>query len=126
LTILLDTNALLWLLADDPRLSSGARSELERASQIAVSEVSLWEISIKITIGKLKAIPELLDTIRDLRFSRLNISDAALRSYESLPLIHRDPFDRMLVAQSLTHQATLLTSDTFLSEYGPFIIDAGS
>jgi PIN domain nuclease of toxin-antitoxin system len=124
LTILLDTNALLWLLADDLRLSEAARRQLKSVSQIAISEVSLWEISIKISVGKLKPIPELLDTIRDLRFLRLNISEQALRSYDALPLLHRDPFDRLLVAQSLANDASLLTSDTFLSEYGINVISA--
>jgi PIN domain nuclease of toxin-antitoxin system len=123
-TTILDTNALLWLLADDSRLSQHARQHLESSPQIAISEVSLWEISIKVSIGKLKPIPELLDTVKDLGFLRLNISDPALRAYESLPLIHRDPFDRMLVAQSLAHKATLLTSDGHLADYGVHILDA--
>ncbi|MGI9027606.1 MAG: type II toxin-antitoxin system VapC family toxin [Candidatus Saccharimonadales bacterium] len=120
--ILLDTNALLWLLSDDTRLSPSARSIIEGASEILVSEVSLWEISIKISIGKLQAIPTLHNIVRDLGFRRLNMQDKHLLGYESLPLIHRDPFDRMLVAQALSEDVSLLTSDTMLGDYGVKII----
>jgi PIN domain nuclease of toxin-antitoxin system len=120
--ILLDTNALLWLLKDDIRLSSSARATIENASEILISEVSLWEISIKINIGKLAPISELYETIENLGFRRLNIKDSYLARYETLPLIHRDPFDRMLVTQALTEEVTLLTSDDVFKEYGVKII----
>ena len=122
--LLLDTNALLWLLAGDRRLSERARRKIESASEITISEVSLWEISTKISIGKLKPIPTLLDTVRDLGFRRLNISNAALGIYESLPFIHRDPFDRMLVAQALSEDMHVLTSDDLLKDYGVKLIKA--
>lgn len=120
--ILLDTNALLWLLEDDKRLSSSARTAIESASEILVSEVSLWEISIKINIGKLTPIPGLYKTIENLGFRRINIKDSYLAKYETLPFLHRDPFDRMLVAQALIEGTTLLTSDDILREYGVKII----
>lgn len=120
--ILLDTNALLWLLGDDKRLSSSARAAIESASEILISEVSLWEISIKINIGKLNPIAGIYETIENLGFRRLHIKDSHLAKYESLPLIHRDPFDRMLVTQALTEKLTLLTSDEILKEYGVKII----
>jgi PIN domain nuclease of toxin-antitoxin system len=120
--LLLDTNSLLWLLSDDKRLSQSARTAIEKAQEIMISEVSLWETSIKISIGKLSPIPELLDTVNNLGFRRLNMSDANLKIYETLPLIHRDPFDRMLVAQAKTENAALVTSDGFLEEYGIKII----
>jgi PIN domain nuclease of toxin-antitoxin system len=122
--ILLDTNALLWLLEDDTRLSLSARAAVENASEILISEVSLWEISIKINIGKLTPITGLYDTIKNLGFRRLTIKDNYLAKYETLPLIHRDPFDRMLVTQALTEELTLLTSDDILKEYGVKIIFA--
>lgn len=116
--LLLDTNALLWLLGDDKRLSQSARRSLEKSQEIMISEASLWEISIKISIGKLNPTPGLHDTIRDLGFRRLNLSDNNLRTYETLPLIHRDPFDRMLVAQAITEKAVLVSNDTSLKNYG--------
>jgi PIN domain nuclease of toxin-antitoxin system len=122
--ILLDTNALLWMLEDDKRLSSSARAAIESASEMLVSEISLWEISIKINICKLAPIVGLHKIIQDLGLRRLNIKDSYLAKYETLPLIHRDPFDRMLVAQALTEKSTLLTSDDILKEYGVNIIFA--
>ncbi len=122
--LLLDTNALLWLLNDDSRLAPAARQIIKDSQEIAVSDVSLWEISIKISIGKLQSVPELLDTIHDLGFRRLSLSNECLRLYESLPLLHRDPFDRMLVAQASVEGISLLTSDTFLKDYGINVISA--
>ncbi|HVA10776.1 MAG TPA: type II toxin-antitoxin system VapC family toxin [Candidatus Dormibacteraeota bacterium] len=116
--LLLDTNAVLWLLNDDARLGPKARQIIKDSQDIAVSEVSLWEISIKISIGKLQPIPELLDTVHDLGFRRLRLDNEYLRFYEKLPLIHRDPFDRMLVAQASVGGISLVTSDTFLKDYG--------
>ena|ERR1035437_3848902 len=123
--LLLDTNALLWLLNDDRRLAPRARQIIENSQGIAVSEVSLWEISIKVSIGKLQSVPELLDTVRDLGFRRLSLSDEHLRFYETLPLLHRDPFDRMLVAQASIEGMSLLTSDSFLDSYGISVVSTG-
>jgi PIN domain nuclease of toxin-antitoxin system len=120
--VLLDTNALLWLLEDDPRLSQAARRAIESASKVIISEVSLWEISIKISIGKLQPVPELLDTVLNLGFNRMNLRDSDLKAYETLPLIHRDPFDRMLVVQALSEGASLITSDAKLKEYGVEVV----
>jgi PIN domain nuclease of toxin-antitoxin system len=115
--LLLDTNVLLWLLNDDNRLGPVSRKQITNASEIAISEVSLWEISIKISISKLKPIPALLDTIRDLGFRRLSIEDKHLLQYDTLPMLHRDPFDRMLIAQAKAEDYTLLTGDEFLEKY---------
>jgi|ERR1039458_1545128 PIN domain nuclease of toxin-antitoxin system len=123
--LLLDTNALLWLLNDDSRLGPKARQIIKDSQDIAVSEVSLWEISIKISIGKLQPIPDLLDTVHDLGFRRLGLDNEYLSFYEKLPLIHRDPFDRMLVAQTSVEGISLVTSDTFLKDYGINVISTG-
>lgn len=122
--ILLDTNALLWLLSDDTRLVRPARQKIENAQEIVVSEASLWEISIKISIGKLKPVPKLFSTINDLGFRRISLEDEHLLRYEKLPLLHRDPFDRMLVAQAKAEGLALLTSDIFLKNYGVRVINA--
>lgn len=120
--LLLDTNVLLWLLNDDNKLGPKAREVIKNAQEVAISEVSLWEISIKISIGKLQPIPELLDTLHDLGFRRLTLKDEYLRLYEDLPLLHRDPFDRMLVAQASVENTTLLTGDAFLKDYNINVI----
>src|SRR5476651_2583673 len=124
MNLLLDTNALLWLLGDDERLAPSAREVIKKTDQISISEVSLWEISIKVSIGKLQPIPELFQTIYDLGFRRLSIKDEYLRFYESLPLLHRDTFDRMLVAQASVEKLALLTSDSILKEYDITVIDS--
>lgn len=122
--LLLDTNVLLWLLKDDNRLGPTARKTISNSQEIIVSEISLWEISIKISIGRLQSVPELLDTIRGLGFRRLSLSDEHLQCYEKLPLLHRDPFDRMLVAQASIEDIALITSDSFLEKYGITVIEA--
>jgi PIN domain nuclease of toxin-antitoxin system len=124
MNLLLDTNALLWLLNDDSRLTLSARQTIKDSREIAISEVSLWEISIKISIGKLQAVPELLNTIQDLAFRRLPLKDEYLQRYEALPLLHRDPFDRMLVAQASVENMAVVTSDTFLKDYGINVVSA--
>ena len=124
MNLLLDTNALLWLLKDDDRLGLNARQIINNAQEIAVSEVSLWEISIKVSIGKLRSVPELLETVHDLGFRRLSLKDEYLRHYETLPLLHRDPFDRMLVAQASVEGISLLTNDIFLESYGIKVVSA--
>jgi PIN domain nuclease of toxin-antitoxin system len=120
--VLLDTNALLWLLADDQKLSMQAREKIERATDILISEASLWEIAIKISIKKLSPILGLYDTLHDLGFKRLRIENSYLQILETLPMLHRDPFDRLLVAQALSENASLVTRDTFLKDYGVAII----
>lgn len=124
MNILLDTNALLWLLSDDDKLNKNARQTISDAANIAISEVSLWEITIKISISKLRPIPELPIVLQELGFKRLSIKDEYLTRYETLPLLHRDPFDRMLVAQAAVDNLTLITSDTFLKDYGIKVIKA--
>ncbi len=120
--LILDTNALLWILDDDERLGVAARRAIEGAQEIAISEASLWEISIKISTSKLAPIPELLETVRNLGFRRLSLADSYLRAFESLPMLHHDPFDRMLVAQASVERSALLTSDIFLEQYGITVV----
>jgi PIN domain nuclease of toxin-antitoxin system len=120
--VLLDTNALLWLLADDQRLSHRARRKIEDATEILISEASLWEVALKISIKKLSPISGLYEALSGLGFKRLHIDDKYLQLLETLPMLHRDPFDRLLVAQALSEDAPLVTSDTFLKEYGVAII----
>lgn len=122
MNLLIDTNALLWLLSDDGRLSSSARDSISNANQISISEVSLWEISIKISIGKLQPIPDLHNVIYDLGFQRLSIKNEYLRTYETLPMLHRDPFDRMLIAQSKVENLAIITSDSIFIDYGVKVV----
>lgn len=122
--VLLDTNALLWLLGGDERLGPDARRSVETAETLVVSVASLWEIAIKISIGKLGPITGLYATVRDLGLDRLDITDAHLVALASLPLHHRDPFDRLLVCQARTGGLTVLTADERFAAYGVAVIDA--
>jgi PIN domain nuclease of toxin-antitoxin system len=115
--LLLDTNALLWLLAGDPRLGAQARQQVDTAAELVVSAASLWEIAIKVSIGKLAALPGLPAVLAEAGVRRLGIEDEHLRRLESLPWHHRDPFDRLLIAQAQAEALTVLTADPAFGDY---------
>ena len=115
--LLVDTNALLWLLAGDPRLGAQARREVEAAAELVVSAASLWEIAIKVSLGKLAALPGLPVVLADAGVRRLGIEHEHLRRLESLPWHHRDPFDRLLIAQTQAEALTVLTADPAFGDY---------
>lgn len=119
---LLDTHALLWFLLGDKRLSDTARGIIEDpGNEIAVSVASLWEISIKVSIGKLTLHQpfEVLfpDTLNAERIALLPLRVEHLRRVILLPFYHRDPFDRLLIAQAAEEQAVLVTRDAVFSAY---------
>ncbi len=113
--MLLDTHVLLWLLTDDPSLGAGARSAVAGAGAVHVSAASVWEIAIKAGLGKLEVPDDLLQRVQASGLSTLAVTQAhtwATRSVPGLP--HRDPFDRLLVAQAQVERLTLLTADRVL------------
>ena len=119
--ILLDTHLLLWALAEPEKLSATTRNRLD-AAEVFVSAASVWEVSIKVALGKLEADPsELLAAIEPAGFVLLPITGLHAAAVATLPLLHRDPFDRMLVSQARTEPLILLTNDTVLEHYGPGI-----
>ncbi len=124
MSLLLDTNALLWLLDGDERLGVKARSAVESADSLVVSVGSLWEIAIEISIGKLAPIPGLYAAVLDLGFERLAITDDHLADLETLPMRHRDPFDRLLICQTRIARLTILTADVVFADYGVPVVDA--
>jgi PIN domain nuclease of toxin-antitoxin system len=117
--LLLDTHALLWWLTDDPALSTPAREAIaDPINEPLVSTASVWEIAIKRSLGKITAPDDLPDRITDEGFPWLPISaDHAWRVRE-LPLHHRDPFDRLLVAQALAERVPIVTTDPGFGPYG--------
>ena len=119
MTFLLDTHALLWWLSDDPRLGNHARALIaDPGNEILVSVASLWEIVVKMRVGKLAAdIQEILDEMTSQGFALLEISPAHLVALATLPMYHRDPFDHLLMAQAITEGATFLSEDSHTVRY---------
>jgi PIN domain nuclease of toxin-antitoxin system len=120
--ILLDTHLLLWALSQPSKLSAATRKRII-AAEVYVSAASIWEISIKSGIGKLSADPDqVLSGIEPAGFILLPISGEHAAKVAQLPSLHKDPFDRMLVAQASVEPMLLLTNDEALRGYGSFVI----
>ena len=121
--LLLDTHILLWVMLGAPQLTPAARRLIEDADSLHVSTVSLWELAIKRSLGKLKLDTEALDAhLAASAVEPLAISWAHARQLRALPALHSDPFDRMLVAQAMTEPLHLLTHDAALLPYSPLVI----
>ena len=121
--LLLDTNALLWTLANAPRIAPVREMLSSGENEVFVSAVSWWEIAIKIRIGKLDAcLPELRVAARVCDFADLPLLGAHAEILATLPRHHNDPFDHMLVAQSIAESMRLVTGDAMLSRYTPLVI----
>jgi PIN domain nuclease of toxin-antitoxin system len=119
MTLLLDTHALLWWLADDPALTLGARTAIRAAGHLVfVSAATAWEISIKQALGKLEALDDLEAALVANRFQPLPITVAHALAAGRLPRHHEDPFDRMLIAQAQAVQLTVITHDAKFQPYG--------
>ncbi|HOP15877.1 MAG: type II toxin-antitoxin system VapC family toxin [Chromatiaceae bacterium] len=123
--LLIDTHVFLWWLADDPQLGPKARELIANAgNQVFVSAATAWEISIKKSIGKLDA-PDDLDAIAEEEgFEKLPISFFHGEHAGELPQHHRDPFDRMLVAQSQAEGLEIITADSAIANYAVKTISA--
>ncbi len=126
-SLLLDTHAFLWFIFDDPRLSETAAAALSRAgTELTLSVVSLWEITIKQQLGKLdlgmKLDVFLREYVEQRELTVLPLALSHLRAYSDLALLHRDPFDRMLVAQATCTGLPLVTGDSALHAYSVDII----
>jgi PIN domain nuclease of toxin-antitoxin system len=116
---LLDTHALLWWLADDDQLGGAAREAVaDPANDILISIVSLWEIVVKVRIGKLQAdIEEIIGAVQREGFTVLDVGMAHLVALAGLPMHHRDPFDHLLIAQAITEDATFMSEDRNAARY---------
>lgn len=122
MNLLLDTHTLLWFLRDDPQLSSNAKTAIEdAANRKLVSIASCWEIAIKAAIGKLK-LGESTSALLSRELARNNFDLLAIAlehaaAVESLPLHHRDPFDRMLIVQALAERIPIVSADAVFDAY---------
>lgn len=123
--LLLDTHTLLWWLADDPQLGTTAREFIgDVRNTVIVSAASAWEISIKRALGKLKAPENLCALVEDDGFELLPITFFHGERAGGLPPLHRDPFDRMLIAQAQAEGLDIVTSDGNIKKYGVATIEA--
>ena len=121
MNILLDTHAAKWFFDDDKRLPQSAIDAIySPESDIYISMASIWEMAIKLSIGKLQlngGIVNFVDTINDNGFRLLDIAPEHAIEVVKLPLIHRDPFDRMLIAQAAIEDMVIMTVDTNITKY---------
>lgn len=116
--VLLDTHICLWSLTDDPKLSQKARQLISNASLVLISAASLWEIAIKHSLGKLPVGPDVVkDYLERSGASFLPVLPEHCLALATLPPLHSDPFDRMLIAQAITEPLHFITSDEMLKGY---------
>ena len=119
--LLLDTHVLLWAAADSARLPGEARRLLEDDdNDVYYSAASIWEIAIKSSLRRKDFrvdLTQLMGALREMDFIELPITAAHAARVTQLPFIHRDPFDRLLIAQSIVEPLTLLTNDAILDRY---------
>jgi PIN domain nuclease of toxin-antitoxin system len=120
--VLLDTSIVIWVMQDHP-MPRGARQLIEKAPAVYVSAVVVWEIAIKVSIGKLRLdMDRLSSKLVEAGFQPLAITWEHSRLVRDLPYHHRDPFDRMLVAQAISEPLALLTRDEALRGYGDLVV----
>jgi PIN domain nuclease of toxin-antitoxin system len=116
-SLLLDTHVALWGLTGDAALSRDFLDRLRRDPDIYLSPVTVWEVAIKQALGKLRGPADLPEQLRDMGFRELPIAHEHAVVAGRLPLHHRDPFDRMLVAQATVEGLTLATRDADIQRY---------
>ena len=121
--VLLDTHAFLWFILDDPQLSSSAKTIIEDpANDVEVSPASYWEIAIKISIKKYvlsRPYEDFMDQAIDKNgFGYLHIEPKHTAALTTLPFHHKDPFDRLLVAQAMVESMSIISNDPALDAYG--------
>lgn len=121
---LLDTHAIIWFVSGSDKLSEKSRNIAEK-EECFFSYVSLWEIAIKQSLGKLDfpvAIPHLKEALENSGFEKLAVTDTDFESLKTLPFIHHDPFDRLLVSQARNNNLTIITRDTIIPKYDVKVI----
>lgn len=121
--LLLDTHVFLWVVAAAPRLKPATRQLIEGADAVYVSAASIWEVAIKVRLGKLQADPDdLADAIDRSGFVELPVRAAHAAGVATLAPHHNDPFDRLLIAQALAEPLRLVTADQALARYSDVVM----
>ncbi|MEG4503586.1 type II toxin-antitoxin system VapC family toxin [Microcoleus sp. F6_B4] len=118
--LLLDTHALIWFVSNDPNLPVSTRDKIESADDVLLSIASLWEMAIKLNIGKLPLQGNFEDIEPQLSAAGITILPVTFADtvqFRYLPLHHRDPFERILVAQAINHSLVLVSRDVAFDAY---------
>lgn len=120
--LLLDTHILLWVLADSPQINQIKPLILSNETEVYISTASWWELAIKIGIGKIDVkLDEIRAASANSGFIDLPILGLHTQAILTLPMLHRDPFDRMLIAQAISEPMQLITNDNALSAYSSLV-----
>ena len=123
--LILDAHVLLWWWADDRRLGQPARRSIaDPGNSVLVSAGTVWEIAVKRAAGRLSAPANILETLQREQFDVVPLTGDDAVSAAELPMHHRDPFDRLLVAQALRLDALIITSDRAVSAYEANVLPA--
>jgi PIN domain nuclease of toxin-antitoxin system len=121
--LLLDTHVFLWLTDGDARLDNHAKALIDGAERVFVSCATIWEIAIKVRLGKLKVDPEqLIAEIWNNGFEELPVISRHAKAVAKLPRHHGDPFDLLLIAQAINEPLHLLTADAQLAAYSELVV----
>ncbi len=124
MSLLLDSHVFIWWLTDDQRLGPVARQTIRDSERVSISVATVWEMGIKAALGRFEPPSDLADAIGQCGFETRSIELDDTRVAPSLPLHHKDPFDRMLIAQALNGKLTVMTSDAAFSDYDIPLLEA--
>ncbi len=117
MNLLLDSHAFIWWIGDDAQLGTEARDAIEAAEKVYVSVVSVWELGIKKAAGKIAIEVDLAGVAEESGFEMLDCRLAHAQLAPMLPLHHKDPFDRMLIAQAMVEQLCIVSQDAAFANY---------
>lgn len=115
--LLLDSHVFLWWKSADPRLTKAVVEAVGTAADVYVSAATAWELGLKVNLGKLRLPAPVEDGVREAGFRELPVTFRHTRAAVDLPMHHKDPFDRMLVAQALCEGLTIVTHDDSIARY---------
>lgn len=117
MSLLLDTHVVLWWLMDDEELTAQTKDVIDTEADVYISAATVWEIAIKAALGKISGPDNLLDLVTGSGLTELPVRSRHAIEAAGLPLVHRDPFDRMLVGQARCEGLTLLSRDPWVHRY---------
>ena len=121
--LLLDTHIAIWLARDADELKPAARRLIQDADAVFVSSASIWEVTIKVALGKLPVDPQrFADQLQLAGIEPLPVTWAHAIAVHKLPMLHKDPFDRLLIAQAMSEPMHLLSQDAALTAYSSLVI----